>query len=170
MTDFKPLEQEAKRRMSLRQKFFALAGAVGVLMAIVSIIGYFTAARSLENAVEEEIVSEIGRQSAQADGWLLSKAKIGEGVATQLSRLTAAQEALARSPELVAAVMNDKEITNLMNAMEDGFCISSAGGNQTGKADWTKRAWYVKAKQAGKFDADHAYPKNMESWATRMCK
>ena len=121
-----------------------------MLMAIVSIIGYFTAARSLENAVEEEIVSEIGRQSAQADGWLLSKAKIGEGVATQLSRLTAAQEALARSPELVAAVMNDKEITNLMNAMEDGFCISSAGGNQTGKADWTKRAWYVKAKQAGK--------------------
>lgn len=55
--------------MNVRQKFFALSGVAGVIMAVVAVVGYFTAANSLRSAVEQEIVSEIGRQSAQVDGW-----------------------------------------------------------------------------------------------------
>ena len=136
--------------MNVRQKFFALSGMVGVIMAVVSVIGYFTAANSLESAVEQEIVSEIGRQSAQADGWLVEKGKYAEGVATQLSKMTAQENAFAQSKSLVAAVAADKEVMDLINVMSDGFAIGLNAGNLTGKADWTKRPWYIECKKANK--------------------
>ena len=50
--------------MNIKQKFFMLSGIAGAIMAIVSIVGYFTAATALESTVEEEIIAEIGRQSS----------------------------------------------------------------------------------------------------------
>ncbi|MBQ7515154.1 MAG: methyl-accepting chemotaxis protein, partial [Schwartzia sp.] len=136
--------------MNVRQKFIALAGIAGAIMAIVSVIGYFTAANALQATVEEEIVSEIGRQSAQADGWLGEKAKLGEGAASILKRLTAAEESMARSHQLTMMVADDKDIKNLINVMEDGFCMTKESGNQTGKSNWTERDWYVNAKKNNK--------------------
>ena len=136
--------------MNVRQKFFLLSGVAGLIMAVVSVIGYFTAANSLETTVEQEIVSEIGRQSAQADGWLGEKAKYAEGVAAQLSKMGAAEDAMAKSRNMLAAVANDKEVLDLVNVMTDGFAMGWDAGNLSGKADWTKRPWYVSAKQAGK--------------------
>ena len=136
--------------MNVRQKFIALAGIAGAIMAIVSVIGYFTASNSLEATVEEEIVSEIGRQSAQADGWLAEKAKYGEGVASILKRLTAAENSIAQSRQITMAVADDKDVKNLLNVMEDGFCMTMESGNQTGTSDWNKRDWYVRAKQENK--------------------
>ena len=125
--------------MNVRQKFFAISGVAGVIMAVVAVVGYFTAANSLRSAVEQEIVAEIGRQSAQADGWLVEKGKYAEGVATQLSKMTAQENAFAQSKSLVAAVAADKEVMDLINVMSDGFAIGLNAGNLTGKADWTKR-------------------------------
>ena len=59
--------------MGLRQKFLMLSGVAGVIMAIVAIVGYVTSSNLLAKTVEEEIISEVGRQSAQAEGWLLEK-------------------------------------------------------------------------------------------------
>ena len=136
--------------MNVRQKFFALSGVAGVIMAVVAVVGYFTAANSLRSAVEQEIVAEIGRQSAQADGWLVEKGKYAEGVATQLSKMTAQENAFAQSKSLVAAVAADKEVMDLINVMSDGFAIGLNAGNLTGKADWTKRPWYIECKKANK--------------------
>ncbi len=128
-------------KMNVRQKFIALAGIAGAIMAIVSVVGYFTASNSLEATVEEELVSEIGRQSAQADGWLAEKAKYGEGVASILKRLTAAENSIARSRQITMAVADDKDVKNLLNVMEDGFCMTMESGDKTGASDWNKRDW-----------------------------
>ncbi len=45
----------------------------------------------------------------------------------------------------------------MINAMDDGFCMALHGGDQTGKAEWTKRAWYVQAKAAGKVNFTDPY-------------
>ncbi|MBO4852983.1 MAG: methyl-accepting chemotaxis protein, partial [Schwartzia sp.] len=136
--------------MGVRQKFFLLSGVAGIIMAVVAVVGYFTAANSLKAAVEEEIVSEIGRQSAQADGWLAEKGKYAEGVAAQLSKMGAKEDALAKNKNMMAAVANDKEVLDLVNVMTDGYAMGWSAGDLTGKADWTKRPWYVDAKKAGK--------------------
>lgn len=41
--------------MGIRQKFFALAGVAGVIMAIVSGVGYYLASSHLSSSVEREI-------------------------------------------------------------------------------------------------------------------
>lgn len=38
--------------MGIRQKFYVLAGIVGALLAAISIIGFYTADKNLEQAVE----------------------------------------------------------------------------------------------------------------------
>jgi methyl-accepting chemotaxis protein len=136
--------------MNVRQKFFAISGVAGLIMAVVSVVGYFTASTAVTETLEKEIVSIIKAESNEAEAWLLEKGQLAQGVSSILTHLPASQETLARSQELTQAVADDKEMTNLINAMEDGFCMALHGGNQTGKSEWTKRAWYTKAKAAGK--------------------
>lgn len=41
--------------MGIKQKFFALAGLVGVILAAVSIVGYYGASKAVRTGVEREI-------------------------------------------------------------------------------------------------------------------
>ncbi len=136
--------------MNVKQKFFAISGVAGLIMAVVSVVGYFTASTAVTETLGKEIVSIIKAESNEAEAWLLEKGQLAQGVSSILTHLPASQETLARSQELTQAVADDKEMTNLINAMEDGYCMALHGGNQTGKSEWTKRAWYTKAKAAGK--------------------
>ena len=45
--------------MNVKQKFFALAGAAGLIMAIVSIVGYFTASDAVKSTVEKQIAAGV---------------------------------------------------------------------------------------------------------------
>jgi len=45
--------------MKIRQKFILLAGVIGALMAIVSIIGYYTANKNLNESVEQELTATM---------------------------------------------------------------------------------------------------------------
>ena len=136
--------------MNVKQKFFALSGVAGLIMAIVSVVGYFTASTAVTATLEKEIVSTIATESSGVESWLVEKARLGQGVASVLTRLSASQESLARSHDLLAAIADDKEVKNLINAMEDGYCVSWQGGDQTGKAPWTTRDWYKNSRAAGK--------------------
>ena len=60
--------------MGIKQKFAMLAGIVGILLAIVSILGYYTAYSNLEESMEREISSTVGTQGAELEGWLMEKA------------------------------------------------------------------------------------------------
>lgn len=136
--------------MNVKQKFFLLSGIAGLIMAIVSGIGYYTASSAVNKTTEEKIMSIIHADNSATEAWLMEKGQLGQGVASILTKMTAADEAMARSQNLTQAASADKEVTNVMIAMDDGFCVSSAGGLQTGKAEWTKRAWYTQGKAAGK--------------------
>ena len=136
--------------MGLKQKFLFLSGIAGVIMVIVSIVGYVTSSNLLSKTVEEEIISEVGRQSAQADAWLREKAQIAKSTASLLSKLPKSQETLAFSTVPVTLAIEDKEVRDLMIASDDGKAMSFIDGNLTGVKDWTQRDWYTMAKKAGK--------------------
>jgi len=53
--------------MNVKQKFFALAGIAGLIMAIVSGIGYFTASSAVYETTEEKIVSIIHAENNAAE-------------------------------------------------------------------------------------------------------
>ena len=48
--------------MGIRQKFFLLAATAGIIMAVVSCIGYFTAYTNLEASVEQEMGRDFDLQ------------------------------------------------------------------------------------------------------------
>ena len=61
--------------MGIRQKFFVLAGVAGLIMAIVSGVGYYTAYSNLANSVEKEILATVEVEGQSLNGWLREKAE-----------------------------------------------------------------------------------------------
>ena len=152
--------------MGVRQKFFALSGVAGLIMAIVSVVGYFTASEAVKSTTEKEIVAVITAAADEAEGWMLEKAQYGEASARLLSSLPARDEVIARRKEMTATYKGDKDIIDITNAMDDGYCVSFAEGDITKDADWTKRDWFVDAKKAGKLIFTDPY---RDSATNKLC-
>nr|MCR5030481.1 methyl-accepting chemotaxis protein [Selenomonadaceae bacterium] len=152
--------------MGVRQKFFALSGLAGLIMAIVSIVGYFTASEAVENTTEKQIVAVITSASNEAEGWLLQKAQYGEATARMLSSFSAQDEAIVRRKEMTATYKGDKDIIDITHATDSGYCVSYAEGDITKDADWTKRDWFVDAKKAGKLIFTDPY---RDSATNKLC-
>lgn len=143
--------------MNVRQKFFALAGLAGVIMAVVSIVGYFTASNAVKSGVEKQIAMVVRAEADGTESWLMGKVRTAQGVASILNNLSAEQEDLARSQSITMAVADDEEINNLMNVMDDGFCMTKLRGDQTTSTDWRSRDWYKTAKSTGKIFVSDMY-------------
>ena len=152
--------------MGVRQKFFALSGLAGLIMAIVSIVGYFTASEAVENTTEKQIVAVITSASSEAEGWLLQKAQYGEATARMLSSFSAQDEAIVRRKEMTATYKGDKDIIDITHATDSGYCVSFAEGDITKDAEWTKRDWFVDAKKAGKLIFTDPY---RDSATNKLC-
>lgn len=135
--------------LGLKQKFFILAGLAGLLMAIVSIIGYYTAYNNLETSVEEEISATVETQSRILDGWLKEKATSATYAANLMTSYNG-NDTLIKTKNSLSLTTSDPEILDLNIGMEDGYFASYNTGDGTGKLDPRTRPWYQDAKSAGK--------------------
>ncbi|MBP5199791.1 MAG: methyl-accepting chemotaxis protein, partial [Schwartzia sp.] len=136
--------------MNVKQKFFALAGVAGLIMAVVSVAGYFTASDSVKDTVEKQIAAGVRAEADDAEAWLLGKVQLGQSTASILAHLPASQEAVARSQDILKAGADDKEVKNFINVMENGYCMTLERGDQTGQSKWQERDWYKRAMASGK--------------------
>ena len=142
--------------MGLKQKFIALAGVMGALMAIVSIIGYYMASTDLRKSVESEMKATVETQAAQLDGWLNEKKAFGVSTANQMSSLNG-NMTLLKAKETLGTTTSDKEILEMTAGLEDGYFYGYNSGDNTGKKDPTQRPWYKDAKTADKPVFTEAY-------------
>ena len=132
--------------MGIRQKFFLLAGLIGIIVAIVSCIGYYTAYTNLEASVEQEISAAVDTQGARMDGWLRQKAVPALSAASLMTELDG-QESLSNMHEMMSLAASDKEIMSLSNGTEKGVFMNWTDGDLTGKIDPRQRPWYIQAKK-----------------------
>ena len=136
--------------MGIRQKFYVLAGIVGALLAAISIIGFYTADKNLEQAVEQELTATMNDASSQMDGWLRQKGTSAQYAADLLTEFNG-DETRLKSIASLALGSSDKEILDLNVGMEDGYFASYRTQNKsTGTLDPRTRDWYNDAKKAGK--------------------
>lgn len=135
--------------MGIRQKFFMLAGAVGLLLAIVSVIGFYTASTNLDETIAQEIRSTVQVQGEELEGWLREK-KASATYAASLMTAFAGDASRIKSIDSLALVASDPEILDLNIGLEDGYFASLRTGDGTGKLDPRTRPWYNDAKSAGK--------------------
>ena len=142
--------------MGLKQKFIALAGVMGALMAIVSIIGYYMASTDLRKSVESEMKATVETQAAQLDGWLNEKKAFGVSTANQMTSLNG-NMTLLKAKETLGTTTSDKELLEMSAGLEDGYFYGYNSGDNTGKKDPTQRPWYKDAKTADKPVFTEAY-------------
>ena len=142
--------------MKLKQKFIVLAGLSGLLLAIVSIVGYMKAYSSLEESVENELKATVRAQSNQLDGWLLSGAQIATGASNLLTALNG-NDTIANMSEMLSLADNNPDILELGVGNEKTFFQGRKAGNRTGTVDPRERGWYKTAKEAGKTVFTDAY-------------
>lgn len=142
--------------MGIRQKFFAMAGLIGLVMVVVSCIGYYTAYTNLNESVEKEILATVEVQGQSFDGWLREKAQAAASAASLFTTLDGKKD-VSSMREMLSLGVHDKDILSLAAGDEDGFFMSWSSGNLTGKIDPRKRPWYVAAKTSGKLVFTDAY-------------
>ena len=142
--------------MGLRKKFFVLAGLAGLLMAIVSIVGYFSAYSSLEESVEGELTETVDAQCKQLDGWLNTNAAIATGAANVMTALNG-NDSIANLSEMLSLADNNPDILEVGVGNEKAFFQGRKAGNKTGEIDPRTRGWYKEGRDAGKTVFTEAY-------------
>ncbi|MDO4203898.1 MAG: cache domain-containing protein [Selenomonadaceae bacterium] len=142
--------------MGIKQKFFALSGFVGVILAIVSCIGYFGASNAVREGVEREITASVAREQANLDGWLTEKARVSKSAASLMSAV-GSNPAMADNHELLKLFQDDKEILVITHGTERNTFISSANGNRTGQINPNDREWYQDIKKGRGFHFTEPY-------------
>ena len=96
--------------MGIKQKFAMLAGIMGVLLAIVSILGYYTAYSNLEESMEREISSTVGTQGAELEGWLMEKAKPVTSEADLMTELSDKKLSTEDMRRMLSLAASDKDV------------------------------------------------------------
>ena len=142
--------------MGIKQKFFVLSGVVGLIMAIVSCVGYYTAYTNLSDSVEKEMMATVEVQNQSVDGWLRQKGQAAESAAKLMAVLDGNGN-LASMREMTSLMDGDKDILDFSNTNEDGLFMSWVDGDSTGKIDPKTRDWYQEGKKAGKLIFTEAY-------------
>ncbi len=135
--------------MGIKQKFFTLAGFVGIMMAIVSGIGYYFAYDNLHTSIEAEIMATIEGGSNKLEGWLDTKKQIAVSAADLLHR----QDDGSKSPEelrglLAVAGEDATSVSDLVVGNSAGVCIGYRAGNLTPKLDPLKMRFYNEPREA----------------------
>lgn len=136
--------------MGIRQKFYVLAGIVGALLAVISIIGFYTADKNLEEAVQAEFSASMDAAENEVDGWLAKKGASAQYAADLMTEFNG-DESRIKSIASLALGSSDPEILDLNIGAEDGYFASYRTQNKsTGTLDPRTRPWYNDAKKAGK--------------------
>ena len=134
--------------MGIKKKFLVLTGIVGVLLAVVSILGYYMAYRALDTSIQGEITANMEAQRQGVSGWVATHTRINEDLAAHMATLDAAMGKPTKE-----AIMNGKDdmVLDITVAREaDNYVVATLEGDLTGKLIPNDRPWYRDAKAAGK--------------------
>ena len=142
--------------MGIKQKFFVLSGVVGLLLAVVSVFGYYTASTNLNESIEGEINYTVRAEAEELEGWLREKKASATYAASMMTGFNG-NMAKIKSIDSLSSVADDKEILDLNIGMEDGYFASLKTGDGTGRLDPRTRPWYTNTKAAGKTIFTEAY-------------
>ena len=138
--------------MGIKQKFILLSGIVGIILAIVSIIGYYTSYSNLAENVNSELSQTVRAEGEVLDGWLREKEKPVTSQADLMTEMNKAgiQPSTAEMKHFLSLASDDKDIQEMTRGDETGMFLPFNSPDETGKTDPRSRPWYAQAREAGK--------------------
>lgn len=145
--------------MKIKQKFVALSGIVGIILLIMSVIGYYTAYNSLVDSVDAEINATVETNSHMLDGWLSSKGAIANAEADLMTELEAAgiRPSNEEMRHYLSLAASDSDVGGITRCDENGMFLPYKGKDRTGETDPHSRAWYNDARNVNKTLFTDAY-------------
>lgn len=142
--------------MGIKQKFFALAGMIGVILAIISGLGYYTAYSNLETSIENVLGVTVREQGELFNGWMREKIMAAQGAAN-IQNLLSDRQDITRMREMMSVAAHDESVLEVYTGYEDGTYIGYKNGDVTKQIDPRTRDWYKNVKKAGKLVITDAY-------------
>ena len=133
--------------MGIKQKFLALTGIVGLMLALVSALGYYMAQSALNTSIQGEITANVESERQNVIGWVTTHARVAEDAAAHMGAL---DDAVSIPTVDEIAPAKDEMLLGLTIGREDGRVVSYPSGDLTGKLIPQERGWYKDAKAQGK--------------------
>lgn len=128
----------------------------GLLISLVSIIGYYMSNKSLSEALEGEMDALISVQGKELDGWLATKASAVEHEANLMTALNGDMTRI-KNRDMLAVATSDKDILEMTIGLNDGYFAGYNAGDSTGKANPTERPWFKAARDENKLIFTDSY-------------
>ena len=133
--------------MGIKKKFLFLTGIVGVLLVLVSALGYFMAYRALNASIQGEITANMASEQQELSGWVAEHTRIAEDIAAHAAAMDAA---VGKPTKEMLAMAKDDMILDITLGREDNYAVGVIDGDLTGEFVPTTRDWYKDAKTQGK--------------------
>ena len=131
--------------MQLKKKFFVFAGVMGMIVAVISLVGYYNSRQSLQVSVENELRATVREKATELNGWLKEKKAIASSSANDLTAMDGDTNLLKRRKTLGTGTW-DRDVLNIALGLEDGYFNSYIAQDLTGIIDPCKRPWYIEVK------------------------
>ncbi|WP_294156829.1 methyl-accepting chemotaxis protein [uncultured Selenomonas sp.] len=133
--------------MGIKKKFLLLTGVVGVLLALVSALGYFMAYRALDASIQGEITANMAAEKEDLSGWVAEHTRVAEDLAAHAAAMDAA---VGKPTQDMLQMAKDDMILDITLGREDNYAVGVTDGDITGEFVPTTRDWYKDAKAQGK--------------------
>ena len=130
--------------MNLKQKFSLLAVGCGLLMAIISIIGLYSANSTLEDSVEAELLASVQAENGKISKWVEERQAMSRAAGQVITAAGGTPEAVKTRSNL-AMGGDDSTILGMIAAHKDKSLFSFKDGDITGVLDPNERSWFKKA-------------------------
>ena len=144
--------------MGIKQKFFALAGVVGLIMAIVSIVGYSLAYSQLSASTESDITATMTASANKLDGWLEGKKQVALTTTNLLSKAATADSSVEELRKLLSTTGDDiNEVSDITIGTADGKIVSYHAGNLAPKLSPYTMRFYNETKASGTYEFMDTY-------------
>ena len=99
--------------MKLKQKFVLLAACCGLLMAIISVVGLYSANKTLEESVQAELIASVQAESGKISKWVEERAAMAKASADAITDAGATPAAMTTKSNL-AMGKNDSRMDFFM--------------------------------------------------------
>ena len=142
--------------MTLRKKFALLAAACGLLMAIISAVGLFSANSTLEESVEAELIASVRAENGKISKWVEERQAMSKAAGQVITAAGGTHEAVMTRSNL-AMGGDDKTILGMIAAHSDKSLMSFKDGDITGVLNPHERSWFKKASGEKKGFVTEAY-------------
>ncbi len=128
--------------MNLKKKVTIFVAIIGLILLIISFIGYFYAQKQVKEGIEAKMTSALNAYGYKIDGWMLQKAQTAVTTGNTIQTVLDTNDVPLN---FLQSFKSDPQILDLYIGLENGVMVDGAQEDLPSDYDPRKRGWYKQA-------------------------